>query len=64
MIHFIQVFILNYNILKKITIIKQKGCKREITLENGRIKIQGSDNIDGSNQWTLYAKLNSNGNYN
>ena len=27
------------------------GCKRQITVDNGRIKIQGSDSKDGSNEW-------------
>ncbi len=32
------------------------GCLRKITVKDKNVKIIGSDNIDGSNQWTILAK--------
>ena len=33
------------------------GCLRKITVKNGVVTIVGSDNIDGSKQWSLKAKV-------
>ena len=32
------------------------GCLRKITVKDKNVKIIGSDNIDGSNQWIILAK--------
>lgn len=32
------------------------GCLRKITVKDKNVKIIGSDNIDGSKQWTILAK--------
>ena len=38
------------------------GCKRVITKqEGGKVKIEGSDNVDGSAPWTLFATEDKNG---
>lgn len=39
------------------------GCKRVITKQgDGKIKIEGSDNVDGSNPWVLFATEDEKGN--
>ena len=32
------------------------GCLRKISVDGKKVTIVGSDNVDGSNQWILYAK--------